>query len=142
MKAAATRRFVLDASVAVAWCFDGETTRYTEHVLDALSARAEAITVAIWPLEVANALLMAERRKRISLADVTAMLQALAALPISVQTMDSRGAFNHVLSVARQQHLTAYDAAYLELALRTGLPLASIDDKLNRAAREMGIAEY
>jgi hypothetical protein len=66
MKAAATKRFVLDASVAVAWCFEDEATKFTESVLDLLSAGAEALVPAIWPVEVANALLIAERRKRIA----------------------------------------------------------------------------
>jgi len=75
MKAAATKRFVLDASVAVAWCFEDEATKFTESVLDLLSAGAEALVPAIWPVEVANALLIAERRKRILLAQVTALLE-------------------------------------------------------------------
>ena len=66
MKAAATKRFVLDASVAVAWCFEDEATKFTEGVLDLLSAGAEALVPAIWPVEVANALLIAERRNRMS----------------------------------------------------------------------------
>jgi hypothetical protein len=80
MKAAATNRFVLDASVAVAWCFEDEATRFTENVLDLLSAGGEALVPSIWPVEVANALLIAERRNRIALAQVTAILQRIAGL--------------------------------------------------------------
>jgi predicted nucleic acid-binding protein len=139
MKAAATKRFVLDASVAVAWCFEDEATKFTESVLDLLSAGAEALVPAIWPVEVVNALLIAERRNRILLAQVTALLQRIAALPITVLPIDPLRAFDHILPVARQQSLSAYDAAYLDLALRQGLPLATLDEQLRRAAKTTGV---
>lgn len=139
MKAAATEHFVLDASVAVARCFEDEATRFTEGVLDLLSAGAEALVPSIWPVEVANALLMAEHRKRISLAQVTAILQKIAGLPIVVMAIDPGRAFDHILPVARQQSLSGYDAAYLELALRQGLPLATLDEQLRRAAKTTGV---
>ena len=135
MKAATIKRMVLDASVAVAWCFEDENTPFTEGVLDLLSAGTEVLTPAIWPFEVANALLVAERRKRITVAQVTALLRRIAGLPISVEPIEARHAFEQILSVARQQNLTEYDAAYLELALRAGLPIATLDDKLKQAAR-------
>jgi predicted nucleic acid-binding protein len=139
MKAAATKRFVLDASVAVAWCFEDEATKFTESVLDLLSVGAEALVPAIWPVEVVNALLIAERRNRILLAQVTALLQRIAALPITVLPIDPLRAFDHILPVARQQSLSAYDAAYLDLALRQGLPLATLDEQLRRAAKTTGV---
>src|ERR1022692_4616796 len=135
MQAATTKRIVLDASVAVAWCFEDEKTPFTEGVLDLLSAGTEVLTPAIWPFEVANALLMAERRKRITVAQVTALLQRIAGLPISVEPVETGRAFESTLAVARQQKLTEYDAAYLEVALRTGLPLATLDGKLKQTAR-------
>ena len=135
MPAAIIKRIVLDASVAVAWCFEDEKTPFTEGVLDLLSAGTEVLTPAIWPFEVANALLVAERRKRITVAQVTALLRRIAGLPISVEPIEARHAFEQILSVARQQNLTEYDAAYLELALRAGLPIATLDDKLKQAAR-------
>jgi len=135
MPAAVIKRIVLDASVAVAWCFEDEKTPFTEGVLDLLSAGTEVLTPAIWPFEVANALLVAERRKRITVAQVTALLRRIAGLPISVELIEARHAFEQILSVARQQNLTEYDAAYLELALRAGLPIATLDDKLKQAAR-------
>jgi predicted nucleic acid-binding protein len=139
MKAAATRRFVLDASVAVAWCFDDETTKFTEGVLDLISAGAEALVPSIWPLEISNALLVAERRKRIALAKVTALLVRIAGLPISVTRTDSKQAFEQILPMARQQGLSQYDAAYLELAVREGLALATLDGELQRAAKATGV---
>jgi len=94
---------------------------------------------AIWPFEVANALIVAERRKRITVAQVTALLQRMAGLRISVDPIQLGTAFNQILSVARQNDLTEYDAAYVELALREALPLATRDDKLRRAATRVGI---
>jgi predicted nucleic acid-binding protein len=139
MKAAVTRRLVLDPSVAVAWCFEDETTKFTEGVLDLISAGGEALVPSIWPLELANALLIAERRKRIALAKVTALLIRIAGLPISVRPTDLKQSFEQILSLARQQELSQYDAAYLELAVREGLPLATLDGELQRAAKAVGV---
>jgi predicted nucleic acid-binding protein len=140
MPVATIKRVVLDASVAVAWCFEDEKSRFTEGILDLLSAGTEVLTPAIWPFEVANALLVAERRKRITTAQVTALLRRIAGLPISVEPIEAGRAFEPILAVARQQNLTEYDAAYLELALRTGLPLATIDGSLKRAARLVDVS--
>jgi predicted nucleic acid-binding protein len=109
-------------------------------LLDLLSAGAEAVAAANWPFEVANALLVAERRKRISVAQVTALLGRILHLPVSVENVEPDVAFTRVLSVARQQKLTEYDAAYVELALRNGLPLVTLDDQLRQAARTSSIA--
>jgi predicted nucleic acid-binding protein len=136
---AAVKQFVLDASVTVAWCFDDESTPLTEGILDLFSAGAEGMAPGIWPLEVANALLVAERRKRVSLAQVTALLGRIVQLPVSVETIEPDRAFSQILSVARQYQLTEYDAAYLELALRKGLPFATLDDGLRQSARMAGI---
>jgi predicted nucleic acid-binding protein len=138
MKAAA-KQFVLDASVAVAWCFDDESATFTEGILDLLAAGAEGVAPGSWPLEVANALLVAERRKRISVAQVTALLDRIVQFPVSVEAIEPDRAFSQILSVARQYQLTEYDAAYLELALRKGLPFATLDDRLRQAARKAGI---
>ena len=139
MKADAIKGMVLDASVAVAWCFEDESSPFTEAVLDQLSAGTKALTPAIWPFEVANALLVAERRKRVTLAQASAMLRRIAGLPISVDPIQPGLAFNQILSVARQNDLTEYDAAYVELALREGLSLATLDGKLRRVASRIGI---
>lgn len=139
MTDAGTKRFVLDASVAVAWCFEDEATKFTEGVLDLISAGAEALVPSIWPLEVANALLAGERRQRIALAKVTALLFRIAGLPISVRQSDSRRAFEQILPMARQHGLSQYDAAYLELAVREGLALATLDGDLQRVAKAMGV---
>ena len=132
-------RFVLDASLALGWCFDDETRPFTEGILDLLSGGAEGVAPGIWPLEVLNALLVAERRKRIWMAQVTALLGRIAQLPISVEAIDIDRAFSEVLSVARRQQLTEYDAAYVELALRRALQVATLNDKLLRGARLAGV---
>ena len=108
MKAGVIKRLVLDASVAVAWCFPDESTPFTEGILDLIASGTEAVTAAIWPLEVANALLMGERRKRISVAQVTTVLQRISALPITVDPTRTDTAFGQILAVARQEQLTEY----------------------------------
>lgn len=101
---------------------------------------AQAIVPAIWPFEVANALLSAERGSRLSMAQVTAALRNLTLLPITKHAVQVESLFGDVLAVARQGQLTEYDAAYLELALREAIPLATLDDRLRRAARDAGVS--
>ena len=132
-------RFVLDTSVTVAWCFSDEGTRFTEGVLDMMAADSEALVPSVWPLEVANALVTAERRKRISVAQASAFLMRLSGFSISIDPIRMDRAFNQILYNARERKLTAYDAAYLELALREGLPLATIDRDLRHAANSLGL---
>ena len=139
MKTSFSKRFVLDASVAVAWCFEDESTVLTEDVLDSLAAGSEAVVPAVWPQEVANALLVAERRKRLSVAQMSGQLRRIAALPISVMPMTPAYAFEQVLAIARQEKPSSYDAAYLQLALRESLPLVTLDADLRRAAKANGV---
>lgn len=140
MKADAINRLVLDASVALAWCFPDESSPASEKLLDFMADGAKAIVPAIWPFEVANALLTAERRNRLSMAQVTAALRSLTLLPIAIDAVQVESVFGDVLAVARQGRLTECDAAYLELALRETLPLATLDVQLRRAARNAGIS--
>ena len=139
MKDGAIKQLVIDASVAVAWCFADETTRFTERVLDLVSRAAEAFVPALWPFELANALLGAERRKRITAAQAASFLSRIAALPVTIDPPRISRAADQILSIARQHSLTVYDAAYLELAVRRGLPLATLDDPLRRAAAAAGV---
>ncbi len=133
------RKFVLDASVALSWCFQDESSDFADGILDLLRTGSEAITPAIWPLEVANALVVAERHKRISEAQVTSHLRDIRRLPVEIEATDLARAFDLILSVARQRNLTEYDAVYLELALRRSLPLATLDSHVRRAARQAGV---
>lgn len=130
--------FVLDASVALAWSFRDERNAYAHRMLRHLE-HDPALVPVVWPLEVANGLLVAERRGRLTAADVAAVCAALADLPIECSELTLEQAFGPVLDLARAHGLSAYDAAYLELAMREGLPLASQDDALRAAAQRAGV---
>lgn len=129
---------VIDCSVTMARYFKDEATPYTNAVRAALATERAAVP-ALWPLEVANVLLMGERRKRSTQAQATKWLRFLSALPIAVDTQTSALAFDPILNLARSHKLTAHDAAYLELAMRLGLPLAARDDALEKAAVAVGV---
>ncbi len=131
--------FVLDASVALAWCFDDESTPAAWALLDRLQ-HAPAFVPALWALEVGNILLGAEKRRRITQARNVEFLGILGALDIRVDPDRPGRAFRDVLPLARAQRLTTYDASYLELAMRLGLPLATKDAALARAAATLRIA--
>lgn len=128
-------RVVVDASIAVAWCFEDEPD--ASAIADAVRENG-GLVPGLWHLEVANVLIHAERRGRI--ADVPARLALLAALPIETDGETSRRAWEATTALARSEGLTAYDAAYLELALRRGARLATRDGDLAAAARRMGVA--
>ena len=132
---------VIDSSVAIAWCFLDEQNDYSQSVLDALSSE-QAIVPDLWHLEVANTLLVGERRKRSTQANTVTWLGFLASLPIVADEETTTHAFGDTLSLAREHNLSAYDAAYLELAMRRGLPLATLDDRLKTAARTVGVHLY
>lgn len=134
-------RFVLDCSVTMSWLFDDESDRYTDAVLDAL-AHGTAIVPALWPLEVANALLTAERRRRVTQADALGFLEMLGALPVMVDPMPGVEDIPLLIAIGRRQKLSAYDATYLYLAMRERLPLATRDIKLSAAAKASGIAMF
>lgn len=130
---------VIDASVAVGWCFADEATPRGDAVLDRVRAEGARVP-SLWHLEVANVLRQAERRERISEAETSLRLELLAQLPIATDADTMQRAWMQTLALARTHTLTVYDAAYLELAARFGLPLASKDRELLAAARKNGIA--
>jgi predicted nucleic acid-binding protein len=107
-------------------------------VLSALASRW-AVVPDLWHLEVVNTLLVGERRKRSTQANTVTWLGFLVSLPITVDEETRLRAFGPTLSLARQHNLSAYDAAYLELAIRRGLALATLDDKLKTAAQTVGV---
>jgi len=130
--------FVLDASIALSWCFPDETTTYGQAVLDALSdSHAEA--PALWLFEILNVLTVGERRKRIQSSAANEFLEKLAHLDIRVEQAPPVADSNRLLRLVRRHGLTAYDAAYLELAMRRNLPLATLDSELCKAARAENI---
>lgn len=132
---------VLDGSVAVAWCFSDEKDEYSQAVLDTL-ATTPAIVPDLWHLEVANALIVGERRKRSTQAETVAWMSFLSELPITVDEETRSHAFADTKHLARSEQISAYDAAYLELAMRKSLPLATIDQNLRTAAKSLGIMLY
>jgi len=133
--------FVLDCSLAVAWFFEDESDAYSQSIEDSL-ASASALVPTLWPLEVANALLMGERRKRATEAKVTTFLGLLKSLPIIYDDETANRAWHESIHLARTHQLSVYDAAYLELALRRSLPLATLDAKLKAAADAAGVPAY
>lgn len=130
--------FILDCSIAVTWCFEDEATPDTDLLLDRVLAEG-AIVPAIWHLETGNVLSQATRRGRLTPAAMQARLEAMAMLPIRTDETPARRAWGEVLSLARAEALTTYDAAYLELATRRALPLATRDQALRKAAGRTGV---
>jgi len=130
---------VIDSSVALTWCFEDEASPQT----DALFERVRddgAVVPALWHLELANVLLRAEKRGRIATGDVSTRLELIAELPIATDHEMAARAWREIMALARAEGLTAYDAVYLELAIRRGLPLSTKDDALISAAQRIGVA--
>ena len=130
--------FVLDCSLTMTWAFGDEATATSFTILDRLEVEA-AVVPAHWFLEVTNVLAMAEKRKRITASKSAEFLTLLRTLDIQTDTETAERAFAHLLPLCRNHGLTSYDAAYLELATRQQLPLASLDDDLRRSAKKLGI---
>jgi predicted nucleic acid-binding protein len=130
--------FVIDASVALAWCFVDEASGDADDVLGRLE-RETALAPAHWPLEVANALRTAERRGRLDATDLPRLRALLAALPVEIAPVELTTAVGGVLEAARTYDLSAYDAAYLDLAAARAIPLATIDDRLRAACNRAGV---
>jgi predicted nucleic acid-binding protein len=131
--------FVIDASATLPWRFADESTPWTEALLDRAEAGEEILVPAHWPLEVANGLLVAQRKGRVTDAQVSEFLEDLAALPIRVIPA-AAAQLPAILRLAKQYRLTAYDAAYLDLTQHASLPLATLDADLRKAASAAGAA--
>jgi predicted nucleic acid-binding protein len=130
--------FVIDASILAAWFLREKPDRRVESAIDALtSIVARAPSVLFY--EIRNALLISERRRRIDQAMTNAFLRDLALLPIRLEPPRREIS---LMTLARERKLTVYDAAYLELAVREGLPLATLDRDLERAAIAEGVALF
>ena len=133
------RRFVLDASVAIAWVHPGQSSAGTDSLLASVEDGATPFVPALWPLEVANALLSLERRKKLTRADRERALELLRDLPIEVDLEMAHLAFGELSALAAALAVSVYDAAYLELALRLKAPLACSDGPLRQAAALQGL---
>lgn len=127
----------------MAWLFEDECDREADLVLDMLlNSGISALVPTIWGLEVGNVLVQAERRGRISAAQVDCALELLAELPITVDGETDGRAFTGILDFARAETLTTYDAIYLEIAVRHRIPLATRDQALLQAAGRLGIGIF
>jgi predicted nucleic acid-binding protein len=126
--------------VALAWCFADEQEPYAVAVLRFLEIRT-AIVPSVWPLEVANGLVIAERRGRLQPARTVELIAEIAKLGIEVDSHTSSQAWKETLMLARRYGLSVYDAAYLELAIRESLPLATLDQALAKVVRRMKLPE-
>jgi predicted nucleic acid-binding protein len=135
------KRFVVDNSIVMAWCFEDEVNGYAEAVLESLETR-EAVVPSIWPLEVGNVLLAAERKNRLSEADVVRFLALLSHLPITIEQENPERMLREIVALARKQQLTTHDASYLDLAMRLGLPIATRDASLSKAARKCRVPAF
>jgi predicted nucleic acid-binding protein len=130
--------FVLDGSIALSWCFEDEASPETDALLDRVRDEAALVPV-LWFWEVANALRSAVRRGRLAAGDVSVCLRLLSALPIVVDPDGAARAWRETLMLSQSHALTVYDAAYLELALRHGADLATVDRDLRTAAERLGV---
>jgi predicted nucleic acid-binding protein len=130
-------QFVVDNSVVMLWCFKDETNNYADTVLERLTESA-AVVPSIWSLEVVNVLLAAERQKRLSESDSFRFLTLLSQLPIVVE-YERPEMMKELLALARSKNLSSYDASYLDLAMRKGFPIATLDKRLIEAARRIDV---
>ncbi|NMB40474.1 MAG: type II toxin-antitoxin system VapC family toxin [Firmicutes bacterium] len=130
--------FVIDNSVVMSWYFKDETNHYADKVLDRL-LNTEAFVPSIWPLEVVNVLLVAERQNRLKHANSLRFLELLLQLPIVVEHGFSKTTMKEALALGRTTNLSSYDTAYLLLAIRKNRPLATLDKKLIEAAENINV---
>ncbi len=138
--------FVLDASVTMTWLFgDAKVAdrNYAQSTLEALKqADSHAEVPVTWGLEVSNVIARAEAKGLLLEAQSEAFLEMLSNAPIRADGATFAQALNSTLNLARRHRLSAYDASYLELALRSGLPLATLDADLAKAARKAGVRRF
>jgi predicted nucleic acid-binding protein len=129
---------VIDASVALAWCFPDEASDYADYVLVALEGHS-ILVPTLWPIEITNALLVAERRNRVKQSTIRQFVALLNGLTVLLVSQSVTESVSNVLPLAREYNLSAYDAAYLDVALRHGIPLATLDNNLQKAGAKAGI---
>jgi predicted nucleic acid-binding protein len=127
--------YVFDASVCVAWCFDDETTEWVANLFLPLTSADRIIVPAHWPVEIANTFLQAQRRKRVTTYQIEGFWSQLARLPFAVEPPLITSQAKDVLRLSEKHSLTAYDGAYLELAKRDRIALATLDTQLASAAK-------
>ncbi len=136
--------FVLDNSVAMRWLLASDKTADQKYAIATLESlqNTTALVPTLWHLEAANVLLGAKNKGQLTVADVERFVSQLQVLPIQTDALTSQQAFGSTLSLAQAYQLSSYDAAYLELALREGIPLATLDKDLLKAARKAKVDIY
>lgn len=128
----------IDASVTLAWCFPDEASNYADSVLLALENQT-VIVPTIWAVEITNALLVGERRKRIRQPEIRRFVDLLKGLSVVEERQKFAETVSNVLPLAREYDLSAYDAAYLDVAIRHEIPLATLDAAMQKACTAAGI---
>ena len=128
----------MDNSIVMSWCFEDEGNCYADAVLESLEF-VQGLAPAVWPLEVANVLLVAERKKRIDRSSVVRFLALLQGLPLKVEHEPPCRALTEIFALARDRGLSSYDASYLDLAMRFGIPIATMDESLIKAAKHCSV---
>ena len=131
--------FVADASIGIAWVIRSQATPATDRLLDDVCAGASLVVPVTWPFEVANTLLVLQRRKRLEPNECAQARRELSQLNPAVDEQGPEAALNSISDLTEKYGLSVYDATYLELALRLRLPIASRDAALNQAAKVAGV---
>lgn len=131
-------RVVVDASLALAWGFPDEASDYADAVLAALDKKTISVP-ALWPAEVANGLIVGERKKRLGVTEIKLFAALIGNLSVEYDSQSYSHYSDTVLPFARDYGLTAYDASYLELSLRLAAPIATLDAKLRKACKQAGV---
>lgn len=131
------KRIVIDNSVVIAWVLE-EGSEAANEIIGSL-AEVQALAPSIWPLEFANSLLVAERRKRVTEAEAMRARDIVLGLDIEVCPDHPQRILTEILALGRLHGLSVYDASYLDLAMREGVPLATLDGPLSSAARRAGV---
>lgn len=134
-----TRSFIADASVAIAWVHPAQATTETDAMLDFLAEGGSLVVPSLWPLEVANAITVLRRRRKLTPDEAQTAIEMLRELPVIIDHEAAAIAFTRLADLASNHHLTVYDATYLELATRRHLPLASNDEQMKQAAIRSGV---
>ena len=136
--------FVLDNSISMHWLMETDKAsdqKYAEEVLKSL-LDSDALVPNLWHLEVVNVLVNSEKRKQIDAGEIERFISQLEKLPIHVDPLTSHQSFNRTMALCRIYNLSSYDAAYLELAIREGLPIATLDKDLRKAAKKADVSIY
>lgn len=133
-----TASFVVDSSVAMAWCFLDEATPSTRKLLERMGSEA-ALVPGWWYIELTNVLALAEKKGRIDATQVAEFIALIESLNMEVDNEAPQRAFGHLLPLCRTHQLTSYDAMYLDLAVRRKLPLATLDEPLRKAAKKFRV---